>query len=81
VLFNCEQVGVPETCPNCDGKGRKPYPNCFYPCSRCEGTGKVINVMLTYPESYDSGFNPVGRKMFAGIIERPYDPYHREVVY
>jgi DnaJ-class molecular chaperone len=79
--FNCQEVGEPRNCPDCDGKGRKPYPYNFYPCHRCEGTGKIIRLMLTYPESYDSGFQPVGRMMYAGEIERPYYPYKREVVY
>ena len=70
--FYTSQVGFPERCPDCDGKGRKPYPNCFYPCHRCAGSGKVVKLILTYPESYDSGINPIGRMMYAGEIEMPY---------
>jgi DnaJ-class molecular chaperone len=79
--FYCQEVGVVRNCPECDGKGRKPYPYNFYPCHRCEGYGRVIDVMMTYPESYDSGFRPMGKMIFAGITERPYDPYKRERVY
>jgi DnaJ-class molecular chaperone len=78
--FYCQEVGTPKNCPDCGGKGRLPYPYCFYPCSRCEGKGRIIKVMLTYPESYDAGFHPAGSMMFAGYIERPY-PVPKEVLY
>lgn len=60
---------IPEICPDCKGQGRKSY---FCPCPRCEGTGRIVHLTLTYPEYLDSGFQPCGRTMFAGIIERPY---------
>ena len=63
---------LPVKCPDCDGLGRKPYPANPYPCSRCEGTGLVVKVTLTCPEYLNTGFQPCGRTMFAGIIERPY---------
>jgi len=63
---------IPKRCPDCDGTGRKPYPSSFYPCHRCEGSGEIVDVVLTYPESLDSGCQPSGRQMFGGIIERPY---------
>ncbi|MBA7697389.1 hypothetical protein ES703_106054 [subsurface metagenome] len=63
---------IPERCPDCKGQGRMPYPYCYYPCSRCEGTGLIVHLTLTYPEYVNSGGQPGGRTMFAGIIERPY---------
>lgn len=63
---------IPERCPDCNGLGRRPYPNNFYPCSRCEGTGRIVHLTLTYPEYTTTGGQPAGRTYFAGIIERPY---------
>lgn len=63
---------IPEYCPDCRGKGSKPYPYCFYPCPRCEGTGRIVHLTLTYPSQMDTGGNPYGPMMFAGVIERPY---------
>ena len=55
-------------CPDCKGVGEKPYPS-FYPCQRCQGSGHLRRVMLTYPETTDTVGNLVGRLMFAGYIE------------
>lgn len=71
VDFYCSPA-IPEWCPDCKGKGRKPYPDSFYPCARCEGTGKIVHLTLTYPSQVDTGGNPCGSMMFAGVIERPY---------
>ena len=62
---------VPERCPDCNGAGRKPYPS-FCPCWRCEGTGRIVHLTLTYAEYYNTAGQPCGRTMFAGVIERPY---------
>ena len=56
---------IPEWCSDCKGGTvRKPYPDNFYPCSRCEGTGRILHLTLTYP-------GPLG-PIYAGVIERPY---------
>lgn len=62
---------IPERCPDCNGKGRKPYPS-FYPCWRCEGSGRIVHLALTYPEQCDAAGYPMGRMLYAGVIERPY---------
>lgn len=62
---------IPEYCPDCKGKGSKPYPYCFYPCPRCEGTGRIVHLTLTYLVDVDTS-GQYGTPMFAGVIERPY---------
>ena len=69
VNFYAHEVGIPYRCPECEGIGYKPY--SFYPCDRCQGTGHFIRVMLTYPESLDTGGSPTGRWFFAGYIWQP----------
>jgi len=61
-----------EQCPSCKGMGRMEYPNNFYPCPRCGGSGQVIKIVLTYPQYTDTDGCPSGRQFFAGEIERPY---------
>ena len=39
--FNFTPIEV-KTCPDCEGKGKKPYPYCFNTCNRCGGTGKIV---------------------------------------
>lgn len=63
--------GIPERCPDCNGLGGKPYPDSFYPCSRCEGTGYIVHLTLTYFVDGDTS-GQYGKPMFAGIIERPH---------
>ncbi len=60
---------IPEPCPACRGRGKAP--DNFYPCSRCEGSGYIIRLTLTYPKSTDTAGNPTGM-FYAGEIERPY---------
>lgn len=64
--FNCQEVGIPYTCPECNGSGKKP----FGLCPKCAGAGALIKAMLTYGEEYDTG-GQAHRQMFAGYIERP----------
>ena len=51
-------------CPDCQSKPLE-YPHNFYPCSRCQGTYFVKDVVLTYRD------NISGQVMYAGEIEQP----------
>lgn len=63
--------GIPYTCPDCLGLGRKPYPGDR--CYRCGGTGYLVKVLLTYYEEYNTVGMGMGRQMFGGYIERPHE--------